>query len=83
MKNKPLHYCLFLVFLCIYFYLMPGCKKAGSPDEHANGEAMASNNPPAAGPTCSASKADAENIAIFPADNPWNLDVSGAALDPY
>ncbi|WP_214072305.1 hypothetical protein [Mucilaginibacter sp. dw_454] len=33
--------------------------------------------------SCTATLADAENIAIFPADNAWNLDVSGAAVDPY
>src|SRR5439155_15653891 len=33
--------------------------------------------------TCSAKKADAENIAIFPADNAWNKDISASAIDPY
>jgi len=32
---------------------------------------------------CTATKADAENIAIFPADNAWNKDISQAAIDPY
>jgi hypothetical protein len=32
---------------------------------------------------CTASKADGENIKIFPEDNPWNLDISTAAIDPY
>lgn len=35
------------------------------------------------GTTCSATKAGAENIAIFPADNPWNQDISTAPVDPY
>jgi hypothetical protein len=34
------------------------------------------------GNTCNAQLADAENMAIFPADNAWNLDISGAAVDP-
>jgi len=34
------------------------------------------------GNTCNVQLADAENIAIFPADNPWNQDVSGALVDP-
>jgi hypothetical protein len=33
------------------------------------------------GNTCNVQLADAENIAIFPADNPWNQDVSGALVD--
>lgn len=37
----------------------------------------------ATGTTCKAQLADAENIAIFPADNAWNQDVSNAAVDPY
>ena len=34
------------------------------------------------GNTCNVQLADAENIAIFPADNPWNQDISGALVDP-
>ncbi|HWD87623.1 MAG TPA: hypothetical protein VG367_05810 [Mucilaginibacter sp.] len=33
--------------------------------------------------TCNATVADAENIEIFPADNSWNQDISGAPVDPY
>jgi hypothetical protein len=33
--------------------------------------------------TCTAAKADAEDIAIFPSDNPWNLDISNLPVDPY
>jgi len=32
---------------------------------------------------CSATKADVENIEVFPADNPWNKDISHDAVDPY
>ncbi|MBS1621169.1 MAG: hypothetical protein JST10_06665 [Bacteroidetes bacterium] len=32
---------------------------------------------------CSATKPAAEDIAIFPSDNPWNKDISGAPVDPY
>ena len=34
-------------------------------------------------PSCSATLADAENIQVFPADNPWNLDISSMPADPY
>jgi hypothetical protein len=33
--------------------------------------------------SCNASKANAENIQIFPADNPWNKDISSEPVDPY
>lgn len=33
--------------------------------------------------TCTATKAAAENIQIFPADNPWNKDISASPIDPY
>jgi hypothetical protein len=33
--------------------------------------------------SCTATKAGVENTEIFPADNPWNKDISNDALDPY
>ncbi len=33
--------------------------------------------------TCNAQLSDVENMAIFPADNSWNQDISAAAVDPY
>ncbi len=33
--------------------------------------------------SCNASKGEAENIQIFPSDNPWNKDISNEAVDPY
>lgn len=76
-RKKTIRLLCFLLFLLVYLYLMPGCKKssiAGS-DDH--------NNPPPGGITCIAVKADAENIQIFPAGNAWNLDISGSPIDPY
>lgn len=32
---------------------------------------------------CSATKTSAENIQVFPADNPWNQDISASPVDPY
>lgn len=77
MKNKTIRVVCFVLFFIVYILLMPGCKKPVS--SNGNG----SSNPPAGGAACTASKADAENIQIFPVDNPWNLDVSTAAIDPY
>lgn len=33
--------------------------------------------------SCTATLPDAENIAIFPADNAWNLDISAKPVDAY
>ncbi|MEO5944958.1 MAG: hypothetical protein ABIP30_15350 [Ferruginibacter sp.] len=35
------------------------------------------------GTPCTAQKADAETITIFPKDNPWNTDISAAPVDAY
>ncbi|HYO21680.1 MAG TPA: hypothetical protein VER36_04700 [Flavisolibacter sp.] len=32
---------------------------------------------------CEATRASVEDISIFPADNPWNQDISKAPVDPY
>lgn len=32
---------------------------------------------------CVATKSSVENISIFPADNPWNQDISSAPVHPY
>ncbi|HEY6503776.1 MAG TPA: hypothetical protein VIZ28_07380 [Chitinophagaceae bacterium] len=76
-KRKTVRFFCFLLFSLVYLYLMPGCKKNNaSPGDGSN------NNPPGTG-TCTAIKADAENIQVFPADNAWNLDISAAQVDPY
>jgi hypothetical protein len=48
------------------------CKKEKKPpvDDPSNGN-------------CAAALKDAESIAVFPADNPWNKDISMAPLEPY
>jgi hypothetical protein len=33
--------------------------------------------------TCTATKLLAENIQLFPADNPWNKDIAASPVDPY
>lgn len=74
MKNRVLRITCIVIFFLFYLYLLSGCKKNVSPKN-------ANNDPPNA--ACNATRSDAENIAIFPANNPWNLDVSTAAVDPY
>jgi hypothetical protein len=45
-------------------------------------------NPPGGGggtggTACTPTKAAAENIPVFPANNPWNMDISASLVDPY
>lgn len=68
---KTLH--LLVTGICVLFF---SCKKKDLSDDHPG-----SGTPPPV--TCSATKTDAENINIFPADNAWNTDISNAAVDPY
>ena len=35
------------------------------------------------GTVCLATKTAAENIQVFPSDNPWNNDISASPIDPY
>lgn len=79
-KKKTVRFVGFLLFLLVYLYLMPGCKKHNTSADGGNNNG--NNNPPA-GTICTAAKADAENILIFPADNAWNLDISSSPVDPY
>lgn len=56
--------------------LTSSCSKNGTGDQSLN---------PAngGGTACIATKAAAENIQVFPADNPWNQDISASPVDPY
>ncbi len=66
---------LFLLFSLNSLLLLSSCKKNDATPDDTPGTGP--------GTTCTAIKAGAENIKIFPADNPWNLDISTAATDAY
>jgi len=66
-----LTYIVLTISLTISSFIFSACTKKGS------------SNSPQQSNTCSASKAGAENIGIFPPDNPWNKDISGEPVDPY
>lgn len=59
-----------LLFLMCFMAILCSCKKKGIVNGPVN-------------INCSATKASAENIAIFPADNPWNQEISSSPIDPY
>src|SRR3569833_527453 len=79
----------------LLFVIFSGCsKKDGATPDNQNGSKGTNGNSTGTtntngntgtgntGSASTVSLADAENIEIFPADNPWNQDVSGAAVDP-
>lgn len=69
----------FFFSIFLFASIILGCQKQ-EPAKTGNGEG----NGPGPGPqtACSATKADAEHIMIFPADNPWNKDITNGAVDP-
>ena len=81
--QKGMRRILYTISLSL-FILLSGCSKKESTkpagQNNANGSTGDNGNP--SGNTCNVQLADAENIAIFPADNAWNQDISAAAVDP-
>lgn len=70
---------LFVLGICI---LLEGCKK----NNPATGDDTGHNppgTPGTGGNNCPVAKSEAENITLFPVDNPWNTDISQAPVDPY
>ena len=63
---------LIILFFYLFLLLITSCKKGNDsvPKEFGNNE------------SCTASKASAEEITIFPADNAWNQDISADEVDP-
>ena len=54
------------------------CQKQGPSKDYATQLPQDSTNTN----SCQATEQDAENIMIFPADNPWNQDISASPADP-
>lgn len=73
----------FQILVISALILQSACGKKGDalPDPADKGNDIDVGNQ-VIGSICNAQLADAENIAIFPADNAWNLDISGAEVDP-
>lgn len=62
----------FLVLFCWIACSKKGNSPAGNDGSHSPAD-----------PNCHATAADAESITLFPSDNPWHQDISGAPVDPY
>lgn len=76
---KKLFLSPFTFFAAVYFLM--ACKKNESvetPSDQPPGTV-----PPPVSSSCTATKAAAENIMVFPADNPWNKDISSLETDAY
>lgn len=76
MKNNPAKL-TYIISCLLFFTTIISCKKSTVTNNN-NGNNGGNNTA-----TCSATKAAAENIQLFPADNPWNLDISSSPVDPY
>jgi len=72
-SNYPL---VLSISLAGFFLLVLSCRKTTAGQPHAGGGGQTGG-----GTTCTATAAAAENIQCFPADNPWNKDISGSAVD--
>ena len=75
-----------LLLILFFFWLLvsvTSCKK-GSDGDPKDPPAAPPTVPETPGtPTCNATKAAAELIQMFPADNAWNKDLSQSPVDPY
>ena len=81
MKNRSLF--LFLIGASLWISCSKEKSLDTSKDPGGNPSTPGTPGTPGNGNTCTAVKADAENISIFPSDNPWNEDVSGKPVDTY
>jgi hypothetical protein len=68
---------VFFIFACI----PPACKKQASSLPALSNDGLPRDT--ITNPACTAVKPAAENISIFPADNPWNKDISVSLVDPF
>lgn len=71
-------------FLCLFLFFS-GCSKKGGSNPPAGGGQNGGSNPETggSGSSCNAQVGDVGSIAIFPADNAWRQDISGAPVDAY
>lgn len=74
MKN----FSLILNFFTFCLFIISSCKKDSNVKDDTG------DNGGGGGTTgCTATKTNAENIQVFPANNPWNKDISAEPVDPY
>ena len=66
---------IFISCVAMYVLLAASCSKSKTGD--------LSGTPIGGGNSCAATKAAAENIQVFPVDNPWNKDISAVPVDPF
>jgi len=64
------------MFIAIFSCFNIACSKKSDPAD------IVKDPPEGTGNACTATKADAESMMIFPTDNPWNKDISGEPVDP-
>lgn len=80
MRNT-FHPFIFIPAIAFTVLIIPSCSKNTEEVKPATTTGGGGGN--GGGTACSATKASAENIQLFPADNPWNKDISASPIDPY
>jgi hypothetical protein len=75
-KPYPMNPNRALLYFVIFSFLNSACSKKADPVN------ITKDPPEGTGNTCTATMADAENMMVFPADNPWNKDISVEPVDP-
>lgn len=73
---------VYLVIIIIIILITASCSK-NTEDIKAQVNTAGGSGGGGGTTTCTATKKAAEDIQIFPSDNPWNKDISASAIDPY
>ncbi len=76
-KNKDS--LIFSLVIVIIILIIASCSKNGVDVNPVSGTGGGNGG----GTPCAATKTAAENIQVFPPDNPWNKDISASPIDPY
>jgi hypothetical protein len=77
--KKPIR--MAFIFSCVAFLFFTSCSKKTADDSIVT--PTDEGNSGGSGANCTPTKAAAENISLFPADNPWNKDISASPVDPF
>ena len=77
LKSHPMKLIRAFIYLVMLTLFAPACSKKSTTEIYTNAHRDSGDS------TCTAEKADAENIMVFPLDNAWNKDISGEPVDPY
>lgn len=78
--TRVFRFLVFLLAFTLYLFLL-SCKKSRADTGSLPGTGIDTN--PVNTGACETTKTSAENIIIFPSNNPWRQDISTSSADPY